>query len=249
MDEDLDALVHRVDEDRWLASRFAPEEARTGLIAIYALNHEIARAAESVRTPAMGDIRLAWWREALAEIHDGKRPRVHPILHEYALVNHRTPFPLPVIEALLEARGRDLEQTPFATDSERRAYVDATAGNVMRLAVRACGADPGAHDALIRDAALAWGCTGLLRAEQSWSVRGRRVQAADEETTEALTVCARAAYDAVHAMAKAPAQIFPALGYVAIAPLYLKALERGKRDTPLLLRQGKLVAAVATGRI
>ena len=68
MDEALDDLVRRVDEDRWLASRFAPADVRARLIALYAVNYEIARTAEVVREPGVGDIRLAWWRDALAEI-------------------------------------------------------------------------------------------------------------------------------------------------------------------------------------
>lgn len=249
MDEDLDLLVRRVDEDRWLASRFAPDDARGRLIAIYALNHEIARAAEAVRTPAIGDIRLAWWREALAEVHAGKRPRVHPVLHEYALARKSADLPIGALEALIDARSNDLENAPFATAAQREAYIDATAGNVMRLAVAACGENPQEHDALIRQAALAWGCSGLLRAEPAWRARGRRVLAQADETLDALSDCSRAAYEALRAMAKAPPQVFPALGYVTLVPTYLKALQRGRRDAPLLIRQGKLVAAVATGRL
>ena len=55
---DLDADVRRHDEDRWLASRFAPADVRARLIAIYALNYEIARTAEVVSTPALVEIRL-----------------------------------------------------------------------------------------------------------------------------------------------------------------------------------------------
>jgi hypothetical protein len=39
--DDLDTLVRRVEEDRWLAARFAPPLVRERLIAIYAVNYEI----------------------------------------------------------------------------------------------------------------------------------------------------------------------------------------------------------------
>lgn len=249
MEEDIDALVRRIDEDRWLASRFAPHDARRRLIALYALSHEIAHAAETVRTPAIGDIRLAWWREALAEIDAGKPARDHPVLQHYALAFQQARLPLLRIEALIAARARDLEPAPFTSSAEREAYIDATAGNVMRLAVIACGAIPDAHEELIRAAALAWGSAGLLRAEPAWRARGRRVLAEDGEALEALFSHSRAASDALRAMARVPSEIFPALGYAALAPAYLKALQHGRRGVPLLLRQGKLIAAAATGRL
>ena len=69
--DDLDSqLVRRTDEDRWLASRFAPADVRADLIALYALNYEVARTVEVVSQPTLGDIRLAWWREAIAEIYE-----------------------------------------------------------------------------------------------------------------------------------------------------------------------------------
>ena len=84
MAESLDTLVRRVDEDRWLASRFAPAGVRSRLTALYALNYEISRTAETVTQPALGDIRLAWWREAVEEIYAGRAVRAHPALSAFA---------------------------------------------------------------------------------------------------------------------------------------------------------------------
>ena len=64
--EDLDALVARVDPDRWLSSRLiADPEARADAIAIYAYDHELARAPRVASNPLLGEIRLTWWREVL----------------------------------------------------------------------------------------------------------------------------------------------------------------------------------------
>ncbi len=112
MEESLDALIRRTDEDRWLASRFAATDVRARLIAIYALNYEIARTAEVVKEPAIGEIRLAWWREAIAEIHIGKPPRAHPVLQAYAPL--AAGLPVACWEALTIARAKDFEAAPFA---------------------------------------------------------------------------------------------------------------------------------------
>ena len=61
----LDQQLKRVDEDRWLSSRYAPFGKRLALVALYTLNHELARVQTVVSEPALGAIRFQWWREAL----------------------------------------------------------------------------------------------------------------------------------------------------------------------------------------
>jgi phytoene synthase len=242
----LDAEVRRVDEDRWLASRFAPPDARPRLIAIYALNHEIARTADIVTQAAIGDIRLQWWREALADVFDGKRVRAHPVLSAIADVHRETPLSRDALGALIDARGRDLDAAPFATFAEIDAYLDGTTGNLMRVAMAACGAP--LDDGLVGAAARAWGYAGLLRAAAHWRARGRSILPQESNDPHAMVERARACY--AHARAKvAPAEAFPAIGYVTLTPLYLRAIENGRTERSLFRRQLKLVAASATGRL
>ncbi len=73
----LDDLVSRVDEDRWLSSRYAGLAQRHALIALYALNYELVRVPQSVSEPALGAIRYQWWREAIDEIATGRPARRH----------------------------------------------------------------------------------------------------------------------------------------------------------------------------
>ena len=68
----MDARIKRVDEDRWLSSRYAPESERRRLIALYAFVYELARVRNVVSEPGLGAIRFQWWREALEEIGEGK---------------------------------------------------------------------------------------------------------------------------------------------------------------------------------
>src|SRR4051812_36914804 len=58
-------IVRRHDPDRFFTGLFAPAGKREALWALYAFNHEIARAREVVREPAMAMIRLQWWREVV----------------------------------------------------------------------------------------------------------------------------------------------------------------------------------------
>src|SRR5262249_58031670 len=59
-------LVRAGDKDRWLATLFAPADRRAHLHALYAFNLEVARVRDLAREPMAGEIRLQWWREALA---------------------------------------------------------------------------------------------------------------------------------------------------------------------------------------
>ncbi len=76
---DIDRRVRRVDEDRWISSRFAPDESRHALVALYALAYELAKVRELVSERALGLIRFQWWREALAEIEAGQAARHHDV--------------------------------------------------------------------------------------------------------------------------------------------------------------------------
>jgi len=131
MTDDLDVLVRRVDPDRWLSSRFvADPAARADLIALYALDHELARIPHMVSDPLMGEIRLTWWREGLEAIAGGGPVRDHPVLRAIAA----SALPPIALAALAEARLGDLD--PTRTGEALLAHVDATAGLIMALAAR-----------------------------------------------------------------------------------------------------------------
>lgn len=255
MDDALDALVRRVDEDRWLASRFAPARVRARLTVIYALNYEIARTAGAVTQEGIGHIRLAWWGEALDEIHAGRAPRAHPALASYAATLKQVVLPREPLDAMIEARAKDLEAAPFQTWADLDLYLDATAGSVFRLvmdAVAEAPFSPEQSQAFVRQAARAWGYAGLMRSAAHWAARGRNFfpqsEAADAPT---LLDRGREAYTQARALAKKlPSVLFPAIGYLALLPRYYKALSEARAaQTPLLVRQMTLVVASATGRV
>lgn len=244
--EDLDALVRRVDGDRWLASRFASAYARPKLIALYAAYYEVAHTTESVREPALGDIRLEWWRAGVEEIAAGKPPRAHPALT--ALKDSAAP--LGPVKEIISTRARDLDMTPFATWDELETYIDGTAGALMRGAIEACIPDvTDATRAFARHAALAWGYAGLLRAAPHWQARGRSV-IPNEGSLDEMKRRAGVAYREARKDSRAvPADAFAAIGYVAFVPHYLKAMSQARQEVSLFARHVALILAAATGRI
>src|SRR5580692_9280 len=73
-EDPLVAFVRRHDPDRFLTALFAPPDKRPALLALYAFNHELARAREAAHEPALALIRLHWWREVV----EGA-PRAHEV--------------------------------------------------------------------------------------------------------------------------------------------------------------------------
>src|SRR5437764_2248110 len=80
------ALVQRHDRDRYQTALFAPADRREALFALYAFNYEISRVREAVTQPMLGQIRLQWWREAVAAAYAGARPRRHVVSEPLAAI-------------------------------------------------------------------------------------------------------------------------------------------------------------------
>jgi 15-cis-phytoene synthase len=79
---EFDARLKRLEENRWLASRYAPDAERPLLVAFGLLHHELQRAL-AASDPMLGKIRIQWWREALEDAARGKVRR-HDLAQELA---------------------------------------------------------------------------------------------------------------------------------------------------------------------
>ena len=76
----LDQRVRREDEDRWLSSRYAALPERRQMIALYALNLELATVRLVVSEPGLAAIRFQWWRDVAAEWEAGEPARAHDVV-------------------------------------------------------------------------------------------------------------------------------------------------------------------------
>jgi len=221
-EDDLDQTVRRADPDRWLASRLvADAEQRADVVALYAFNIELARIAEQVTEPLMGEIRLTWWREAVEELFAGRPARGHPVVQALGLAIRRRNLSQAPLEAMIEARFADFEPGSLADAAAVEAYVDGTAGALMALAVR--------------PAAQAWGLAGLARLGRlPESMRGAVLVGAVEDGLRAARAAA----------AGLPVSAFPAVAYAGLA----RAYAAGKTPSELAKRI-RLTLASLTGRI
>src|SRR5512132_1000725 len=113
-------LVRRNDYDRFLSALFAPEPFRGRLFALYAFNYEVAKTADTVSQPLLGQIRLQWWREALDEIYAGRNRR-HEVVGALGQTIKDANLPRAPFDALLEARELDLDTMPLTNMGEMEA--------------------------------------------------------------------------------------------------------------------------------
>jgi phytoene synthase len=219
--DDLDGLVRRVDPDRWISSRFVADSGLRGdLVALYAFDHELARAPRLASNPLIAEMRLTWWSEALDEIFEGRPVRRHPTAQALAATARARGVGRAPLEALIEARFREIAMGAM-DEQQARAWADDTGGALAELVAGLL--DPGVEAGLARAAGSAW---ALGR-------RGRRPSALGGAFEQAL----REARRAVRGLSPAA---FPAVAHAALA---------GRPGRSELAKRLRVTWAVARGRI
>jgi phytoene synthase len=235
----LDAAVRRSDPDRWLASRFIGDaDARADVIAVYTFNDELSRIAGAVHEPLLGEIRLAWWGEALDEVFAGGPVRRHPAVEALAQAVRRRRLARAPFDAMVEARHADLDKLPFADEAALDRYIDGTAGAVMALAIAILS---GADGLSARPAAQAWAIAGLWRLQ---AADGRRRLPEGFDAAAVRAKVREALKAARPAAAALPVGAFPAVAYAALAPRYAAGAAPSELEKRL-----RLTVAALTGRI
>lgn len=139
-------LVRERDHDRYLADLFAPETVRPHLFALHAFDSETARVRHLVSEPALGEIRLRWWRDVVTLTGEGGgNPIASALLASIELFR----LPPAAFDAMLEARRFDLYSDPMPTLTDFEGYAGETTAAILQLGaiMLAGGTDPGAADA------------------------------------------------------------------------------------------------------
>ncbi|MEO1037975.1 MAG: squalene/phytoene synthase family protein [Pseudomonadota bacterium] len=250
---DFDALLEHNDPDRRLAAMFAEPLTRGRLLTLYAFYHEVARVPDAVSEPVIGEMRLAWAREAVEDLFASPpKVRRHDIYEAlYELITAPGGPDQETLISLVEARAADLGEGPFLTRDDRRDYVDRTAVALMRSAVRICapGVDLGGETGVaVMAAGRLWGFTGLLRAFPALCHAGRPPFTAEELAGSQLSetelrrgrapdkakaglegLCKEAGEAAAlltRTRASLPANLFPAVGYATLGRAVTKRAAR-----------------------
>ncbi len=232
------ALVERGDPDRFRVAMAAPPPAREVLFPLYAFNLEVARAPWVTKEPMLAEMRLQWWRDVVENAAAGQAPPAHEVARPLGeLLRQKRLDPAP-LDALIEARRRDIDAEPFATP-DLRPYLEGTAGNLLWAGAKALG-EPEANRAAVMQAGFAAGLAAWLQALPDLSARSRGLA---EETPATIRLLAQ---DGLAALRKAHrARLAPGVPALRAASLAGPVLRNVERDPDAVL-QGRL--ALPEGR-
>lgn len=134
-------LVKQRDEDRWLAAQYANENDCRRLLALYALQCELRRVPSAVSEPALGEIRLQWWREAFDEMRGDKPVRAHPVVEELDAAGFGDARFADAVDAVIDAHARPLYGEGFGDIDDLSTWLGKTDGAVDALALAALSQD------------------------------------------------------------------------------------------------------------
>ncbi|WP_425045337.1 squalene/phytoene synthase family protein [Primorskyibacter sp. S87] len=162
------ALVEKADPDRFSATMAAPVAARRVLFPIYAMNVEVSRAPWVTQEAMIAEMRLQWWRDALAEIAAAGPVRRHEVVTP--LARALTPALAAQLDAYVAVRRWDIYRDPFEDAAHLDSYIDQSAATLMWVSTQALGQ---ADEATVRNLGYAAGVAGFLRAVPELEMRGR----------------------------------------------------------------------------
>jgi phytoene synthase len=126
--------------DRFYAALFAPFEVRKDLIALAAFTGEIERISRQVSEAALGEIRVAWWRDAFLSRGESGRSG-NPVLDAFAEVIRRRTLPFGHVEDYLAAHADALYAEPPASDGDLIARLRTIDGTPFLLAASILGTE------------------------------------------------------------------------------------------------------------
>jgi phytoene synthase len=216
MNAGLAELVRRHDPDRFLTALFAPPDRRDTLLALYAFNHELARAREVASEPTLALIRLQWWREVVEGAN--RRHEVATPLTEAIGAGLLLPADL---LAMIDAREAEADPA-IETHDAWQAYVRGAYGSLSIAAARLLGAsDPAGFEAH----GAAYGAAGLLRSVPVLARMQRCLLPQDRLSAQGLSVEAAVAAPGAEGVRTVIAALaMEAAGWLNTAPRRVKAV-------------------------
>ncbi|MBO9622801.1 MAG: squalene/phytoene synthase family protein [Sphingomonas sp.] len=176
--------------ERALVLAYAPGDRRAALAALLALDDALALLLRTTREPALGQMRLAWWREALARLDTEPAP-AEPVLQGIA----QALLPLGVTGASLVpiVHGWEVLIEEEALDADALARFGAGRGALFVAGGRALGATPGDP---VEDAGRGWALADLARnlrgAEEAGEARAQAGRLLDEALRQRWSARGRA---------------------------------------------------------
>ncbi len=191
-DPSLVEPVKERDLPRYYSVLFAPAAERQALFALYAYAAEAEKVTEIVSEPALGEIRLTWWRDSLREALGGSATGA-PIVDHLAAALRAARLDGSALGALTEARQADLYSDPPENFSDLEGRLGETQSTLFQLAGLFLGgkaqdlAEPAGHAGIAYGVAHGLWRFALERARGSMLVPADLLEKSGLDATTALT--------------------------------------------------------------
>lgn len=143
--------------DRYLAALLAPGHARHDLVVLAAFMGEIERIPIFVREAAIAEIRLQWWRDALASPSDETG---HPVADAVREMATRRSLPSGMLLGPVDGVAHELYEDGIRDAAELALYANETQGSALRVALAVLGVAD-SENQRVGDAAIALALTRL----------------------------------------------------------------------------------------
>lgn len=226
---EVEEVVRAQDRDRWLSTFFVPDGKRPHLLALYAFNAEVLKVRDMVSEPALGLIRLQWWRDTLDSIYAGTGAMGHPVAEALAAAIAEAGIPREALVDLVTAHEFDLFHDRMPDLTALEAYLGEACSRLIMMAAMI----------LDREAApKASECAGLAGVAQGLALVLGDPRHRDPFLPEGMSV-QEAIGHAENRLAQAltlrpdlPSAVLPAFLPVSLTGLYLKRIAAAP-DTPL----------------
>lgn len=160
-------IVQKSDPDRFAAVMAAPVWMREKLFPLHAFAIEVARAHWATQEPMIAEMRVQWWRDALAEIAEGKSARRHEVVSPLAEVLN--PDVAKMLDGFVEVRRWDIYKEPFDDEAHLQDYLKQSSGFLYRAICLSLDVD----DSASVEFGYAVGLANFLIAVPELEARGR----------------------------------------------------------------------------
>lgn len=185
----MDWVSTIIDPERRLALAYAPRDRRQALALLWALDERLGAIVAATREAMLGEIRLAWWRDALEALHEGA-PAGEPLLEALAGIVRECALAPAELAKLAEGWSALLNAMPLPREmlvrhaEERGAVLFAQSADLLQGEYGAVGEAGGiwalmdlaarVSDPATRNGARALAAEGLMRRdERRWPRRLR----------------------------------------------------------------------------
>ena len=217
-------------------------------MALYAFEDAIRSIAAAVSNSMLGEIRFAWWSEAIEEIAAGKPARAHPVLQGVDAALRSGRLKAEPLHKLIAARYADLDPQPFPDEAHLNRFLLGAYAAPMQAAAGLL--DPAAQESRLEQTGRAWGFASLIRDLPRWESAGRRWAPPEwGDDPVAWKGRAEAAVNAALLAAKPETKALPVAAFPAIAHATFARDAAAGRERSDFAKRAQLLWASARGRL